>query len=529
MRLKIFSILPAALLILFAANLATSRNLVILHTNDVHSHIDADKDGTVGILQRKALIDSIRNAEENVILVDAGDVVQGSLYFKYFRGEVEFPLMNMMDYDIQILGNHEFDNGIADIAKYYKELKATPLSANYDFSGTELDGIFSPYIIKEIDGRKIGFFGLNIDPASIISQKNIGEMKFKEIIPVANATAEYLKNEAGCDLVVAVTHIGAKKENEKTTDYDLARASKDIDIIIGGHSHTAIQPSETGQFPSIVENAEGRPVLVAQTGKYGANLGYIKIDLDKLDGSNGRDYDYQLIPVTARFPEEVLDRQMIEFIAPYRQRIDSINSRVIAYSARELANDTRTGGLSNFTADMAFDYGSHKADSLRNLNPDFPELDFAIMNVGGQRLKWLEGDITEGQVLTTYPFSNKLVIATLKGSDLIETMKIAAGKGGESISSQLLVVTDGENEPTVYLNSYEVDPDKEYTFATINYLFEGNDDLKPLANGTLLWEDDEEVATPILEYVKRKGNAGIAIDPDPRPRFIKKHIPSCEE
>ena len=119
--------------------MATAENLVILHTNDTHSLIDPDKDGRGGVLQRKAIIDSVRKGEKNVILVDAGDMVQGTLYFKYFKGDVEYPLMNMLGYDIRILGNHEFDNGMKDLAKYYKDVKADRLSANYDFSGVNVD------------------------------------------------------------------------------------------------------------------------------------------------------------------------------------------------------------------------------------------------------------------------------------------------------------------------------------------------------------------------------------------------------
>lgn len=495
-------------------------SLVLLHTNDTHSQIDPDKNGIGGVLPRKAMIDSIRNAEDNVILIDAGDVVQGSLYFKFFRGEVEYPLMDMMNYDIRILGNHEFDNGITDIAKYYSHTTGTPLSANYDFSGTELDGIFSPYTVREVKGRKIGFFGINVDPESLIDTKNIGNMKFREVIPAANETAALLKDSLGCDLVVAVTHIGVVKQNEKTTDYELAAASRDIDIIIGGHSHTEIRPGEEGEAPSIVLNAVGKPVLVAQTGKNGRNLGYIKLDLDRLD--NARNYDYRLLPVTDRFAPELLDARIIEFLEPYRAGVDSINSRVIARSAGFFDNTDRAGGLANFTADVAFDYGSHKADSLRAENADFPHLDFALMNVGGIRTVMNEGDITVGQILNTYPFSNHLVLASVKGSDLAEALQVAARKGGEAVSSQLLVVTDGEGNVTeIRINGYPIDPDAVYNYATIDYVLGGNDDLTSLGNSELLWRDDVEVAAPILEYVERLGSLGIPVNPDPRPRFVR--------
>ena len=501
-----------------------AESLVILHTNDTHSQIEPDKTGAGGVLQRKAIIDSVRNAEKNVILVDAGDVVQGSLYFKFFKGDVENPLMNMMNYDIRILGNHEFDNGIEDIAKYFEGTTSTPLSANYDFTGTVVDGIFSPYAIKEIGNKRIGFIGLNVDPASLISAENTKGMKFKEIIPVANETAAYLKKKEHCDLVVAVTHIGAKKENDKTIDYDLAKASKNIDIIIGGHSHTLIQPGQEGDYPNYVSNAEGKPVLIAQTGKYGKYLGYIKIDLDKIGKKSNR-FDYRLIPVTDRFTAEELDRDMIEFLAPYKQKVDSVNNRVIAKAAYALTNEKRTGGYPNLTSDIAFDYAMHKADSLRIEDSTFPQIDFAFMNVGGIRQNMPEGDITEGQILSTFPFTNHLVIGQITGRDLIDALQIAARKGGESISGNLLVLTDKDkNVRKVLLNGYEVDPAKTYTYATIDYLIEGNDDLLPLANSSKIWRDDVEVNAPILNYIERMGKYGVPISGDLRPRFI-----ICEE
>lgn len=496
-----------------------AESLILLHTNDTHSQIDPDAFGRGGVLQRKALIDSIRNSEENVILIDAGDIVQGSLFFKFFRGEVEYPLMDMMDYDIRILGNHEFDNGIEDIAKYYKDIKGTPVSANYDFSGTVLDGIFSPYTIREVKGKRIGFFGINVDPESLIAKDNIGDLKFKEIIPVANETASYLKNEQHCDLVVAVTHIGVVKQNEKTTDYELARANHDIDIIIGGHSHTEIQPGDSGTYPSIVNNADGQPVLIAQTGKYGKNLGYIKIDLDNL--SDAKNYDYQLIPVTDRFSPEQYDWEIISFLAPYRARVDSINSRVIAQSTENLDNSDRAGGLANLTADIAYNYGLHKADSLRQANPDFPYIDFAFMNVGGIRMPMLKGDITEGQILNTYPFSNHLVLASVKGDDLAHALQVAARKGGEAISNHIQVLEDPEgNVMEIFINGYPLDREKIYNYATIDYVVEGNDDLTSLANSQLLWRDDVEVAAPILNYIEKMGKAGIPVQPDMRRRFL---------
>lgn len=516
-------LIKAAASLLGVAALCFSANgekLVILHTNDTHSAIEVNADGTGGALQRKAVIDSVRKAEKNVITVDAGDMVQGSLYFKYFRGDVEYPLMNMTGYDIRILGNHEFDNGMKDLAERYKTVKGARLSANYDFSGTELDGVFQPYVIKKVGGKKIGFFGMNVDPASLISPKNI-DVNFKEIIPTANEVASFLKNEKKCDLVVAVTHIGYEKENDKTTDPEMIAASRDIDIVIGGHSHTLIDPAHPEKFPSLIKNADGKPVRVVQTGKYGRYVGKITIDLDNLKGADGEDFAYELIPVTDRFPEETLDKKIIDFLKPYKQVVDSVGGRVIAQAAYGMENGQRVGPMANMTADLTYQYVQHKADSLRNAGENVGRVDMAIMNVGGIRQNMPQGDITEGQILSTYPFSNRFVIVEIKGKDIIEAMRVAARKGGEGISGNVRVVTDGKGGLVrVVIDGEEMDPEKTYLLGTIDYAAEGNDDMLTLANHRKVWVDDVEVSAPTLYWFKRQGELGLPVSPDPTPRFF---------
>lgn len=498
---------------------SSAEKLVILHTNDTHSTIDPLADGTGGVLQRKAIIDSIRNVEKNVILIDAGDVVQGTLYFKYFHGDVEYPLLDMMGYDLKILGNHEFDNGMQSLANYYKNSQSTSLSANYDFSGTELEGVFKPYEIREIDGKKIAFIGLNLDPASIISQKNFGG-KYLDVVTVANELAAKLKNEEGCDMVVAVTHIGYGKINDKSSDIDLAEASKDIDLIIGGHTHTLIDPSHPEDSPSLFNNAKGRPVRIAQTGKQGKYIGKLTIDLDQLPLSGGDKIDYELIPVTDRFPENILDTEIIEFLKPYRAAVDSVNNVVVGFSEFELEKG-RTGGLPNLTADMGFQIGQEIVDSLNQNGENLPDVDLAIMNVGGIRHDMHKGVITEGQILSTYPFSNRLVLVGVKGENIIEALRVSAAKGGEAVSSNVRVVTDEKgNLKRVVINGKEMDPEKEYILSTIDYVAEGNDDLVSLANHRKIYESDYEVAVPILLWIKRQQELGLRIAPDLNSRFV---------
>lgn len=514
------NILFTIFLSLAAVSFMAAEDLVILHTNDTHSNIDPSDKGVGGILQRKAVIDSVRKAEKNVLLVDAGDMVQGTLYFNYFKGDVEYPLFNMMGYDVRILGNHEFDNGLDELAKYWKGVKGSRLSANYDFTGTPAQEIFQPYAIKKVGKHKVGFIGINVDPKSLISEENYEGMKYEDPVEAANRAAKELRKK-GCDLVVAVTHIGYEPDGDKIIDPELAEKTRGIDVIIGGHSHTVVDPKNPAT-PHWFKNADGVPVLVTQTGRYGANLGYIKIDMDDLKDHDDKHYDYELIPVTDRFPESKLDKKMEAYIAPYRAKVDSINHVTVAYSRHAMENVRKASAYANWAGDFAQWYGTHIADSLRAAGHDVPAIDFSMMNVGGIRQPMPEGKVSQGLLLSAFPFSNKLRIITIKGKDLLETMKIVAPKGGEAISREAVVVTDGKGGVRHFLiGGKEVDPEKNYTVCTIDYVAEGNDDMLPMKNHREHWRDSEMVNTRIIEYAEHLTRNGLAIDPDPVLRFTK--------
>lgn len=499
----------------FAA-VAGAQNLVILHTNDTHSHIDAEN-GVGGVLQRKVLIDSVRRAEKNVLLVDAGDIVQGSLYFKLFGGEVEYPLMDLMGYDIQILGNHELDNGIDDLAKYYKRKGAAKLSANYDFSGTALDGVFDPYIIKKIGGKKVGFMGLNLDPKGIVSPQNYKGLKYNDIIESANATAARLRS-LGCELVVAVTHIGYSDDSKtpKTTDVDLAKASKGIDIIISGHSHELVSP-DTPDRPNVFANAEGKPVLIEQTGRYGANLGLIKVNLD---GKVPAVTEARMIPVAGQNPAKY-DKKIQTFLAPYRHIVDSVNARQIAVCDINMRNTKHYASstpLSNFTADVVHRYATHVADSLGMKSG----IDLALINSGGIRLPMDQGPVTEGQILSTYPFINFVEIVSMPGSTLTKVLSEAALQKGQAVSAGVWIGLNeaGNAVESILVNGRPIDPEATYTVATLDYLAGGGDYLSEFTQATPVWIDPKELCAPIMEYVVNLGRAGIPVNPDPRPRIV---------
>lgn len=513
----------------FGSIVVSARNLVILTTNDVHSTVDPGDDGNGGVLQRKAIIDSVRNVEKDVLLIDAGDAVQGSLYFRFFRGVVENELMKMQGYDLRILGNHEFDNGIEELASHLAPWKGKTLSANYDARGTALNGLLTPYVVKKIDGKRIGFFGLNVDPKGLIATDNMGGIKFKNIIATANATAAMLRKKEKCDLVVAVTHIGYTAKDNKTTDVDLARASKDIDIIIGGHSHTVVTPGRDGRYPSLIDNAEGRPVLIVQTGKYGPYIAYINIELDDIGKGkrpSAEEFEYRLIPVTDRFNHASYDQEIVAWLKPYKDTVDSVNARVIGYAPHPLDSDDPVGEYANWTADMAHDIMQQTLDSIHAADPasTLPvTVDMAIMNVGGIRQDMKAGPVTEGKILSTFPFTNKLVLLDLTGEQLLQAMDSAAKRGGEAVSAEMQVLVDDNNQVIdAWIQGCHINPDKHYYVVTIDYLANGNDGFAVLATAPRLWTDERDVAAPILRYVMETGKAGLPMQGYPYPRFVKK-------
>ena len=263
-----------------------TKKITILHTNDTHSHIDPfpvdhpKNPNMGGAARRAAIIESIRKEEKNVLLLDAGDIFQGTPYFNYYGGELEFKLMSMMQYDLATMGNHDFDNGIEGFYAQLPHAKFDFVSANYDFKNTILNDIVKPYKIIIKDGIKIGIFGLGVQLDGLVDKKLYKETVYNNPIEVAQDMSRILKEEKKCDLVICLSHLGFKykDEPEKPSDVILAQKTKNIDIIIGGHTHTFLDK------PVIEKNSEGKEVLINQVGCFGVNLGRIDFYLsnDKL-------------------------------------------------------------------------------------------------------------------------------------------------------------------------------------------------------------------------------------------------------
>ena len=270
------SILPK---ILFAKK--NDIKITILHTNDMHSHIhpftSGRNKGLGGMAQRAGIINKIRTQEEHVLLLDAGDIFQGTPYFNFYEGELEFKLMSQMKYDAATLGNHDFDNGLIGLKKQLPYAKFPFLIANYDFSNTILKNTFKPYKIFNKGGINIGVFGLGIKLEGLVPKKLYQETIYREPIETANYYASLLKNKKKCDLVICLSHLGFKYKTKKVSDINLAKQTRNIDLIIGGHTHTFLKE------PIEQLNLDKKRVLINQVGWAGINLGKIDFHFSQND------------------------------------------------------------------------------------------------------------------------------------------------------------------------------------------------------------------------------------------------------
>ena len=262
--------------LLLGAFTASAQDLVILHTNDTHSQIEplsaGDYKGLGGVVRREKYISQVRDENKNVILLDAGDFSQGTPYFTLFKGDVEIELMNAMKVDAVTFGNHEFDNGMDELARRIRMANFPVLNANYKMDGTPLEGLIPPYTVIERGGKRIGVIGLSVRLTGLVSPNRLGNMKYEHPYKIVNRLARKLRNKEKCDLVILLTHCGFNGGTQQNpSDVMIAENTEGVDIIIGGHSHTFIKQ------PSIVESKTGKKVMVVQAGSKGEEVGRIDI------------------------------------------------------------------------------------------------------------------------------------------------------------------------------------------------------------------------------------------------------------
>lgn len=275
--MKRFQIL---LLLVFALNFVVTvyaqdnKQLIILQTSDVHSRLEpisqvGDRNyGEGGFVRRATFLNQFRKDHKNVLLFDCGDISQGTPYYNMFRGEVEVKLMNEMEYDAMAIGNHEFDFDLDNMARLFKMADFPIVCANYDLEATVLKGVVKPYVILVRDGLKIGVFGLGVDPEGLIQANKCAGVVYKDPISVSNEVAALLKAK-GCDLVVCLSHLGIQMDER------LVAKTRNIDTILGGHSHTYMKE------PKKYLNMDGKETTIMHTGKSGVRVGRLDLTLKR--------------------------------------------------------------------------------------------------------------------------------------------------------------------------------------------------------------------------------------------------------
>jgi len=253
------------------------KKITILHTNDVHSHIDPfPKNDPLnpnggGVIARANLINLVKKDNPHTLVLDAGDVFQGTPYFNFFGGELELKLMSKMGYNASTLGNHEFDNGMEKLSKVLKHANFSFLNSNYTLKNTPLENKIKSHEIFNINGIKIGVFGLGIELEGLVEKKLYKGVKYINPIEISKDISDDLKYNHNCDLIICLSHLGFSYSKDKNImcDLILAKQTKNIDLIIGGHTHTFLDE------PVKVKNLENKDVIINQVGCFGINLGKI--------------------------------------------------------------------------------------------------------------------------------------------------------------------------------------------------------------------------------------------------------------
>lgn len=502
-KLKSTSVLVILQMMLLVAVSCSSNSdtpiITIVHTNDTHSQIDPknlERGATGGVIERAAIIEMMRSKYPDLLYLDGGDMVQGSPYFNIWKGKIETKAMNLQGLNATTFGNHEFDNGICYLDSMLSIAEFPVLSCNYRCEGTAIERYVKPSMIIENQGVRIGLTGVTCSPFNLIFNRNWEGITYLDPIEAANKEAAALKQQ-GCDIVILLSHEGYARENTMG-DKKIAAMSKDIDLIIGGHSHTNLEEGE------VENNLEGRPVYITQTGGKHNPMGRIDIQMQR----NGQRPDgtdaYELVSVTmSKLHPDSFDlsgygQKMTEFITPIKNDLDKTMNQVIGSTDCTLNRFRPESPLGNFTS-----------DALREICGRIygKPIDVAVMNVGGLRNDIAQGDITLGDLYKVYPFDNTLAIIEISGEGLeqivhcVEHKKLEAFSG---ITCTLVKNAEGKIRATdIRVNGRPIQPKKTYLVATIDYLAEGNDNMTPFLSAKQYTNTGVTIRDAMIDYVKQ--------------------------
>ena len=502
--------------------LADEFQITIMHTNDTHSHHEAQgRSGDGGAARQAAVVNDIRAEAENSLLLDAGDRFTGTLFHKYYAGEDNIEVMNALGYDAMALGNHEFDNGLEVLERFVSGVNFPVLSANTDFGTLEtLASAVPGSTVLEVGGEKVGVIGLVTaeTPEITINFSNKDEITWSANYATAvNRETAKLKAD-GINKIILVTHIGLGLDKE------VAANTTDIDVIVGGHSHTVISSifKEGGdtEYPLQVENADGDPVYIVQAGDRDRYLG--RLDLE-FDGEGlVTDVGGDLILLGKHITPDPAVQAMVEKLA---KPVDELRNTVVA--------------LEDGTAVVSNQLMSNKScregecligDLLTDAMRDETGSDFAITNGGGIRADIDEGEVTVGEVLTVLPFGNTIATLKLSGAQIAASLEHGVGRvGGKGGTGRFPQVSglryefDSALEPGSRLKRVEVadsnggyapiDEGKMYTVATNNFMRTGGDGYEIFEKDAKEYYDyGRPLEEALMDYMIKKHPVDVVKD-----------------
>lgn len=472
-----------------------NKEFVMLFTNDFHSQIEPDDNGRGGVLRMKALVDSVRAAEPHVLLADAGDLVQGTYYFSLLNGVVEMKMLEMLQYDIRTLGNHEFDKKMSGLGDMLAMSKVPVVASNYDFSSTALSRYIVPSKILNAGDIKVGFIGLNVRLLNLVLPTACEGVVWQDAINVADRYAKELRDQ-GADMVIAISHLGFGGENTaEYYDTGVAMRTQYIDMIIGGHSHTTIKSAY------YVSSADDDMVPIVQTGSRGYNLGYAKI---RFDETGKPSFEYRLIPVNRRLDNRT-DPNFSSIIEDYAAEVKEKMNVKLADAPYSIK---KGNALGYFAADGL----AWAAEKFHNV-----KVDVAMYNTGGLRAEISAGTVTLGDIYAVFPFDNTVAIVTLTGDKFKELMKSAPGN--LFVSAGAKIVKRGDTFTTLTINGKEIDTSKNYKVAIVDYIAD-NDRYTSIFNNPVSRENSVEMVRDYLGeyagYLASRNGGRLVVSDDGR-------------
>ena len=450
--------------------------LTIIHTNDNHSHLDVDYKGRYGAAKVAYTADRIRNAYENVLLLNAGDVVMGTVFYTVFEGKADRDVMNMIGYDAMTMGNHEFDKGVSGILKFIDGLETPIVSTNVSYRREpEVAALIADSIIKNVGARRVGIIGATIPETTVISSP--GEtIEFADVVESVQPVVDRLE-AAGVDVIVLISH------NGYLNDMEIAEGLDGIDIVVGGHSHTELLGEE---YPSVVQSAGGEPVLIVQAGEYNKYLGNLTVIFN--DEGVAESWWGAPILMSAAVPQ---DPEIKAYLAAKNEELKPFTGKVVGVVKRELIRSrTEESNIGNLITDAML-------ASVRDQG-----VQIALTNGGGIRADVGAGELTMQKLMEVLPFGNLVATFEIKGSDLRQAFehgvsRVEEGSGRFLAMAGAKIVWDPSKEPfdyetqtggrvtEVYVADGKggwnpLDPDAIYKVAANNYIRGGGDDFQVL-------------------------------------------------